>query len=71
MTPEERFDRIDGILLRVAEGLERLTGLHAKTEEKLAAYIEAGNERMKQMEANLDALIRVITADHSNGKGKL
>jgi hypothetical protein len=26
---------------------------------------------MKQMEANLDALIRIIKAEHSNGKGKL
>lgn len=34
-------------------------------------YIADSRERMKQMEANLDALIRIITAEHSNGKGSI
>lgn len=39
--------------------------------EQVSAYVADSRERMKQMEANLDALIRIITAEHSNGKGKL
>lgn len=34
-------------------------------------YVQAANARMQQMEANLDALIRIITAEHKNGKGKI
>jgi len=34
-------------------------------------YVQAANARMEQMEANLDALIRIITAEHKNGKGKI
>ncbi|HEY7390606.1 MAG TPA: hypothetical protein VH640_18960 [Bryobacteraceae bacterium] len=39
--------------------------------EEVTAYVTDSRERMKQMEANLDALIRIITAEHSNGKGKI
>jgi Mg2+ and Co2+ transporter CorA len=45
----------------------RLTALT----EEVTAYVADSRERIKQMEANLDALIRIITAEHSNGKGKL
>ena len=45
----------------------RLTALT----EAVTGYVADSRERMKQMEANLDALIRIITAEHSNGKGKL
>jgi hypothetical protein len=37
--------------------------------EESRAYVADSRERMKQIEANLDALIRIITAQHSNGKG--
>jgi hypothetical protein len=33
------------------------------------AYVKAADKRMARMEANLDALIRAITAEHQNGKG--
>jgi len=39
--------------------------------ERVADYVSAGEASMRQMEANLDALIRIITAEHSNGRGKL
>ena len=39
--------------------------------ERVAEYVSASDARMRQMEANLDALIRIITAEHSNGRGKL
>jgi uncharacterized protein Yka (UPF0111/DUF47 family) len=35
-----------------------------------AAYVEESRARTKRLEENLDALIRAITAEHSNGKGK-
>jgi flagellar biosynthesis chaperone FliJ len=37
----------------------------------VTSYVDAATTRMAQMEANLDALIRLITAEHSNGKGGL
>jgi septal ring factor EnvC (AmiA/AmiB activator) len=39
--------------------------------QRVAEYVADSKERMKQLEASLDALIRIITAEHSNGKGKL
>jgi hypothetical protein len=39
--------------------------------ERVTEYVSASDTRMRQMEANLDALIRIITAEHSNGQGKL
>ena len=33
-------------------------------------YVDAADARMKRIEENLDALIRAITMEHSNGKGK-
>jgi hypothetical protein len=38
---------------------------------RVAEYVADSRERMKQLEASLDALIRIITAEHSDGKGKL
>jgi hypothetical protein len=62
----------------LTEAHERLTQAHERLTEGLillsanvAEYVMDSRERMKQMEANLDALIRIITAEHSNGKGKL
>jgi len=34
------------------------------------AYVQDSKTRMAQMEANLDNLIRILTAEHSNGKNK-
>jgi hypothetical protein len=39
--------------------------------DAIAKYTEASDQRMTRMEANLEALIRAITAEHSNGKGQL
>jgi hypothetical protein len=38
--------------------------------ESIARYVDSADARMKQIEASLDALLRAITAEHSNGKGK-
>jgi hypothetical protein len=56
---------------KLAEALGTLTEQVAAHVVESRAYVADSRERMKQMEANLDALIRIITAEHSNGKGKL
>jgi len=55
----------------LVEAHKGLVEAHKRTEESLQRYIEAADARMRQMEANLDALIRIITAEHSNGRGQL
>jgi uncharacterized coiled-coil protein SlyX len=56
---------------RLTEAHTRLTEAHNRLTEEITGYVADSRERMKQMEANLDALIRIITAEHSNGKGKV
>jgi hypothetical protein len=41
-----------------------------KQTEASAAYVAESDARMKRLEENLDNLIRIITAEHANGKGK-
>lgn len=45
-----------------------------RTSEAFAAnvnrYVDAADARMKRIEENLDALIRAITSEHSNGKAR-
>ena len=84
MTTEQRLDRIETVLLRVAEIQERqtvslsdLTGAVSHLADRMshltdsiARQSEAADIRMKRVEESLEGLIRAITADHSNGKGK-
>jgi tRNA(Phe) wybutosine-synthesizing methylase Tyw3 len=77
MTPEERFERIEA-------GMERLVALQENNQKMLGsliasvdtlvdpsnAYMIESRERMKRLEENLDALIRAITMEHQNRKGK-
>ncbi len=52
---------------------KRAAELHAAqlhTEAAIARYVDASDARMKRLEENLDGLIRAITREHSNGKGK-
>ena len=56
---------------RTEESLQRYVDAHQRTEESLQHYIDASDARMKRIEENLDALIRAIIAEHSNGQGKL
>ena len=76
MTPEERFERIETALYGLIEAQrlnsEGLKGLTESVDRYIAAttsYVDAANARMAHMEENLDALIRIITAEHNNGKG--
>ena len=55
----------------LVEAHKGLVEAHQRTEESLQRNIEAADARMRPMEANLDALIRIITAEHSNGRGQL
>ena len=63
-------DRIDGR----AESLKTVIQVQANTSDRIASlaesigqYVDAANARTR-LEDNLDALIRAITAEHSNGK---
>jgi hypothetical protein len=85
MTPEERFERIERDLAAAAalsvRNEQAIQGLHGHIAaladatkllgDRVAEYVAASDARMRQMEANLDALIRIITAEHSNGRRKL
>jgi len=53
------------------ENMTALTQRIAEYVAHAAEYVAHADARMRQMEANLDALIRIITAEHSNGQGKL
>jgi hypothetical protein len=33
-------------------------------------YVDAADARMRRIEENLDGLIRAISSEHSNGKGR-
>jgi len=84
MTPEERFERIETNLqltselqtklveaqLRLTESVSKLTESVAAHVDESRAYVAESRARMAQIEANLDALIRAITAEHKNGKQK-
>jgi hypothetical protein len=42
----------------------------ATLNESISRYVDSADARTKRLEENLDALIKAITAEHSNGKGK-
>ncbi|MBZ5624643.1 MAG: hypothetical protein LAQ69_38965 [Acidobacteriia bacterium] len=60
---EQRMDAAEERAARIDESVVRVN-------KSIADYMDASNARMKRLEENLDALIRAITAEHSNGKGK-
>jgi hypothetical protein len=56
---------------RLTDAHTSLTDAHKHLTEEIAGYVADSREPMKQMEAGLDALIRIITAEHSNGEARL
>ena len=75
---EKRFERIETnlelvtiALQRVNDGLERNIASMGVLTEAISRYVDAADVRMRILEKNMDALIRAITAEHSNGKGKV
>jgi hypothetical protein len=74
---EERFQRIERNLEQITAATQGLIAQAQSNQQALAgliasvnAYVDDSRERTKRLEDNLDALIRAITAEHSNGKGK-
>ena len=66
-------ERIDGL----AESLKIVIQVQTTTNERISVlvesigqYVDASDARTRRLEDNLDALIRAITAEHSNGKSK-
>lgn len=67
---QARFDRMEQMMVKIAEGLDRNIEFMGQLTESISRYVDAADARMKRIEENLDALIRAITSEHSNGKGK-
>jgi len=57
---------VDGADARMKQSEVALEHLDAA----VTRFIDSADTRMKIIERNLDALIRAIMAEHSNGKGK-
>jgi hypothetical protein len=55
---------MDGLVESHALSQKSLATLTAS----IAGYVDESNARVKRLEENLDALIRAITSEHSNGK---
>ena len=77
MTPEQRFERIETDLAGATATLRVVAAAQERQAESLSAltqalsrFVDAADARMRRIEDNLDALIRAITAEHGNGKGK-
>ena len=69
MTVDDRFDRIERDLAAIVEAQRIQTETISQLIQTVGAFVDSADTRMKRTEENLDALIRAITAEHSNGKG--
>ena len=81
---EARFERIERVLAQAAElalGNQKALVQLARNSEALhntvidltrtvTDYVAAADARMKSMETSMENLIRIIAAEHSNGKGR-
>jgi hypothetical protein len=77
MTTEERLERIENGWLDIQQALKAVIQVQINTNERIGTiaesfgqFVDAANARTSRLEDNLDALIRAITAEHSNGKSK-
>ena len=77
MTTEERLERIENGWLEIQQALKAVIQVQANTNERIGSlaesisqYVDAADARTRRLEDNLDALIRAITAEHSNGKSQ-
>ena len=77
MTTEERMERIENGWLEIQQALKTVIQVQTNTTERIASlaesigqYVDAAEARTRRLEDNLDALIRAITAEHSNGKSQ-
>ena len=62
--------KLNDSLFRVSEAQQSLIVTVSQLTETVSRYVDSADSRMKRIEQNLDRLIRAITAEHSNGKGK-
>lgn len=77
MTTEERLERIENGWLEIQQALKAVIQVQTNANERLATltesigqYVDAASARTTRLEDNLDALIRAITAEHTNGKSQ-
>jgi exonuclease VII large subunit len=55
---------------RLTQADERLGQAQEKLNASVERFIASSNARIERLEANLDAFIRIITAEHGNGTKK-
>ena len=77
MTTEERLEHIENGWLDIQQALKTVIQVQTNTiaeigtiAESMGQFVDAANTRISRLEDNLDALIRAITAEHSNGKSQ-
>lgn len=54
----------------LADSHRNLAGSMGELVGVINRYVDSADARMKRIEENLDGLIRAITIEHGNGKGK-
>ncbi len=59
---------VDTQITSSAARMTRLQDAIEQTNETVQRFADSSDARMRRIEDNLDALIRAITADHTNGK---
>ncbi len=68
-------DRSVGKLAQTVEHLagtvDRLAGTVDSLAGTVGVFVASSDARLKRLEENLDGLIRAITQEHTNGKGKI
>jgi hypothetical protein len=71
---QEANAKILGAVLRAQatlfESLDRLVGAQTRQAEALREFTSLSDERLTRIEKDIEGLIRAITTEHSNGKGK-
>jgi len=84
MSTEERLEHIENGWLDIQQALKAVIQVQINANERIGTiagsfsqFVDAANARtsrlednLARLEDNLDALIRAITAEHSNGKGQ-
>ena len=70
MTTDERLAALITLHEDTQKSLKTLMDSISRYIDSANAFMQSSNARTAQLEANLDALIRAITREHGNGKGK-
>jgi ABC-type transporter Mla subunit MlaD len=65
---EEQFQEIQNGLAAIVEIQRMNSETLSQLNQRVSKIIDSSDARMKRIEQNLDALIRAITAEHSNWK---